>query len=91
MTQRPSDGGLQEIRSLPHGPENTAGNLEMLSSLAVRIDQRADEQNHQQGLNGYQHQREDDEMNMGVLPMDDFEAELTAFLQGEVHLGILND
>lgn len=25
------------------------------------------------------------------MPIDDFEAELTAFLQGEVHLGILND
>ncbi|RDW80196.1 hypothetical protein BP6252_04834 [Coleophoma cylindrospora] len=120
-------------------PSNATGNLEMLSSLAARIDQRADEQHRQTQSNQPlsdlentrrqqhlpdQHSRyrdnrdRDDEdiafnhmphlatmngmsgMEIGNgsmghfglgMPIDDFEAELTAFLQGEVHLGILND
>jgi hypothetical protein len=54
--------------------QDYSGNLEMLSDLAARINQGTDDQ----------------ELlaDMSVEPIDKFEAELTAFLRGEVNLGV---
>jgi hypothetical protein len=59
---------------LQQTPQDYSGNLEVLSDLAARINQGTDNQ----------------ELlaDMSVEPIDNFEAELTAFLRWEVNLGI---
>jgi hypothetical protein len=71
--EQPSNEIALDLR-LQQTSQNYSGNLEMLSDLATRINQGTDDQ----------------ELlaDMSVEPIDNFEAELTAFLRGEVNLGI---
>jgi hypothetical protein len=71
--EQPSDEIALDLRPQQMS-QDYSGNLEMLSDLATRINQGTDDQ----------------ELlaDMSVEPIDNFEAELTAFLRGEVNLGI---
>jgi hypothetical protein len=71
--EQPSDEIALDLRP-QQMPQDYSGNLEMLSDLATRINQGSDDQ----------------ELlaDMSVEPIDNFEAELTAFLRGEVNFRI---